>query len=149
MPHFGIDFAQHKWFIDQYMRGRLNKDNVFTFTDFVFPKLAFDITLWGRKCKDVQAKKLMKSNKINFTKKFFFDQIPLNLQFHKWAKINFWTGKKFNTAKNATSRKKIILIYLISGVFLAGLFKIFWPTVHLIRNKNLFDKIALRLFSFF
>ena len=70
------------------MRGRLNKDNVFTFTDFVFPKLAFDITLWGRKCKDVQAKKLMKSNKINFTKTIFFDQIPFFV-ISKMAKINF------------------------------------------------------------
>ena len=27
------------------------------------------------------------------------------LQFRKWPKINFWTGKKFKTAKNAISRK--------------------------------------------
>ena len=40
------------------------------------------------------------------------------LQFEKWPKINFWTGKKFKTAKNAISRK-ICLIYLISRVFSA------------------------------
>ena len=28
------------------------------------------------------------------------------LQFQKWPKINFWTGKKFKTAKNAISHKK-------------------------------------------
>ena len=28
------------------------------------------------------------------------------LPFQTWPKINFWTGKKFKTAKNAISRKK-------------------------------------------
>ena len=32
------------------------------------------------------------------------------LQFQKWPKINFWTRKKFKTAINAISRKKIDLI---------------------------------------
>ena len=40
--------------------------------------------------------------------------------FKNGQKINFWTEKKFKTAKNAISRKKII--YLISRVFLPGLF---------------------------
>ena len=53
-------------------------------------------------------------SQIIFLTKFHF------LQFQKWPKINFWTGKKFKTAKNAISRKK--LIYLISRVFLPGLF---------------------------
>ena len=43
------------------------------------------------------------------------------LPFQKWPKINFWTGKKFKTAKMQFSRK-IFLIYLISLVFLPGLF---------------------------
>ena len=51
-----------------------------------------------------------------FLAKFHF------LQFQKWLKINFWTGKKFKTAKNVISRKK--RIYLISRVF-----QIFWPAV--------------------
>ena len=45
----------------------------------------------------------MKSNQINSTNNFwtkfhFF-------QFQKWPKINFRTGKKFKTAKNAISQK--------------------------------------------
>ena len=32
------------------------------------------------------------------------------MQFQKWPKINFWTGKKFKTAKNAISRKNFLLI---------------------------------------
>ena len=51
--------------------------------------------------------------------------------------MNFRTGKKFKTAKNAISRKKRFLIYLISPqisrVFLPGLFKIFWPTVYYLK----------------
>ena len=43
------------------------------------------------------------------------------MQFQKWPKINFWTGKKFKTTKNAISwRKK--RIYLIWRVFLPGLY---------------------------
>ena len=38
-----------------------------------------------------------------FLTKFHF------LQFQKWLKNNFWTGKKFKTAKNAISRKKMDL----------------------------------------
>ena len=54
---------------------------------------------------------------IYFISRFFFYQIP----FFATSKINFWTGKKFKTAKNAISRKKI-LIYLIWRVFFAWTF---------------------------
>ena len=66
-------------------------------------------------------------NQINrFHKKIFFTKFHLFiylffLQFQIWPKIIFWTGKMFKTAKNAISWKKD-LIYLISWVFLPGLF---------------------------
>ena len=47
--------------------------------------------------------------------------------FEKWPKINFWIGK---TAKNAISRNFFFFIYLISWVFLPGLFLTFWPSVN-------------------
>ena len=59
------------------------------------------------------------------------------MQFHeKWPKINFWTGKKFKTARNTIPRKKET--YLISRVILPGLFYIFWPAVHLHQNQTFF-----------
>ena len=54
---------------------------------------------------------------MNFTRKltkFHF------LQCQKWPKINFWTGKKFETAKNAISWKKIDLFDFTS--IMPGLF---------------------------
>ena len=48
-------------------------------------------------------KKLVKSNK-SISRNFVFDQIHF-LQFQKWPKTNFWTGKKFKIAKNVISRK--------------------------------------------
>ena len=36
------------------------------------------------------------------------------MQFQNWPKINFWTGKKFKTAKNAISHKKIDLFDFMS-----------------------------------
>ena len=68
-------------------------------------------------------------------KKFFLTKFHF-LTFQKWPKINFWTGKKFKTAKNATSQ---FFIYLISWVFLPGLFLIFWPAV-CVRNKKKLQK---------
>ena len=49
-----------------------------------------------------------------FSRKKFLTKFHF-LPFRKWPKINFWTGKKFKTARNAISRKK--LIYLISRIF--------------------------------
>ena len=53
--------------------------------------------------KKYRPEKLVKSNKSisrKFLTKFHF------LQFQKWPKINFWTGKKFKTARNAILREK-------------------------------------------
>ena len=44
------------------------------------------------------------------------------LQFPKCPKMNFWIWKKLKTAKSAIWRKKIG-VYLISRVFLVGIFK--------------------------
>ena len=59
--------------------------------------------------KKSRPKKLVKSHKSisrkNFLAKFHF------FQFQKWPKINFWTGKKFKTAKNAISRKNIFFFH--------------------------------------
>ena len=45
----------------------------------------------------------MKSNK-SIARNFFGAEFHF-LQFQKWPKINYWTGKKFKTAKNAISLK--------------------------------------------
>ena len=60
----------------------------------------------GQKIKKVQAKKLVKFNKS--ISRCFFYQILHFWQFQKWPKINFWTGKKFKTDKNAISRNLFI-----------------------------------------
>ena len=66
--------------------------------------------------KKSRPKKTMKSNKRiswNFIlTKFHF------LQFQKWPNINFWTGEKFITAKNAISRE----FFFISWLFFAWTF---------------------------
>ena len=49
--------------------------------------------------------KLLKSNK-SISRNFYLAKLQF-LQFQKRPKINFSTGKKFKTAKNAISRKKI------------------------------------------
>ena len=46
-----------------------------------------------------------------FLTKFHF------LQFQKWPKFNFWTGKKFNTAKKAISRFFIFLFFFYFTIF--------------------------------
>ena len=61
----------------------------------------------------------MKSNK-SISRKNFFIKFHF-LQFQKWPKINFWTGKKLKTARNAILQINN-LIYLISRVFMPGLF---------------------------
>ena len=58
--------------------------------------------------------------KINFTNYFFWPNSSF-CNFKNGQKSIFELGKKFKTAKNAISRKKN-LIYLISRVFLPGLF---------------------------
>ena len=48
--------------------------------------------------------------------KTFFTLIHF-LQFQKWPKINFPTGKKYKTAKNAISRKKFLFIWFDDFIF--------------------------------
>ena len=67
------------------------------------------MTQRARKFKKVQAKKLVKSNE-SISRNFSLTNINF-LQFQKWPKINFWTGQKFKTAKNAISRKMFWLIW--------------------------------------
>ena len=52
-----------------------------------------------------RTKKLVKSNTSISRKKIFLTKFHF-LPFQKWPKINFCTGKKFKTAKNAISRIK-------------------------------------------
>ena len=72
------------------------------------------------------------------------------LQFQKWPKINFWTGKIFKTAINAISRKNVFDLFdFTSFFFLLGLF--FWPSL-IVFTKNFvkliwFDEIFLKIFS--
>ena len=75
---------------------------------------------WARKFKKVQAKK-HSWNQINqFHEKIFLTKIHF-LPFQKWPKINFWTGKKFKTVRNAISRKNCFIwfheFFLLSGLF--------------------------------
>ena len=81
--------------------------------------------------KKSRPKKLVKSNK-SISRNFILTKFHF-LQFQKWPKINFWTGKKFKTAKSAISRKKIDL-FDFTSFFLPGFFLIFWPAV---RSKSL------------
>ena len=66
------------------------------------------------------------------------------LQFQKWPKINFWTGKKCKTAKNAISRKTF-LIYLISRGFFAWSF--FFDS--LTHRVTVFQENSTCFFKFF
>ena len=44
-------------------------------------------------------------------------------EFQKWPKINFWTGKKFKTAKNAISRKFFFWFIWFHELFCLDFFK--------------------------
>ena len=61
--------------------------------------------------KKSRPKKLVKSNK-SISRKFFLIKFHF-LQFQTWPKINFWTGKKIKTARNAISRKKECWYFLL------------------------------------
>ena len=58
---------------------------------------------------------------MQFHDKNFFSQIPVFLQFQKYPKINFWTVKKFKTARNAISCKNIFDLFDFMSLF-AGTF---------------------------
>ena len=89
-------------------------------------KYTKNYTAQARKFKKGQAKKLLKSN---ITKKFFREIAFLAvLNFFPVQKLicgYFWNCKKGNLVKKFFVK----LIYLISRVFLRGLFLIFWPAV--------------------
>ena len=73
-----------------------------------------------RKFNKVQAKKkLMKSNKS--ISRTFFCQISFFLQFQKWPKINFWTGKKFKNCQKWNFMKIFFDLFDFTS-FLPGLF---------------------------
>ena len=75
---------------------------------------------------------------INFTI-FFLAKFNF-LLFQNWPKINFSTGKKFKTAKNAIWRNKI-LIYLISRVFFyLDFFKFSGPPLWTLKGPKRFLK---------
>ena len=49
------------------------------------------------------------------------------LYFQKWPKINFWTRKKFKTAKNAISRKTFFDLFDFTSFFWMDFFKFSGP----------------------
>ena len=106
LVHHKISQSSHIWIFSHYCK---------TFECIMHVCLLLLYSQWARKFKKVEAKKLVKSNKStsrkNFLTKFHF------LQFQKWPKINFWTGKKFKTAKNAISRKKIKILLNFHGKY--------------------------------
>ena len=65
--------------------------------------------------KKSRPKKKVKLNK-SISRKNFLTKIHF-LQFQKWPKINFCTGKKFKTAKNAISRKKNFDLFGFTSFF--------------------------------
>ena len=75
--------------------------------------------------KKSRPKKLVKSNK-SISRNFILTKFHF-LQFQKWPKINFWTGKKFKTAENAISRKKFFDFFDFSSLFCLDFFKFSGP----------------------
>ena len=73
----------------------------------------------------------------NFVKFYF-------LQFQKWPKINFWTGKKFKTAKNAVSRNNFWIIFWFHKFFSLDFFKFSGPLWYREARGNLRRGRALR-----
>ena len=71
--------------------------------------------------KKSRPKKLVKSNKSISQKKNFFYKNPFFVVSKKLPKFNFWTGKKFKTAKNAISWET----FFDFTTFLSGLISIF------------------------
>ena len=73
----------------------------------------------------MKAKKLMKSNesisRLIFLTKFYF------LQFQKWPKLNFWTGKKFKNCHKCNFTKKFILFIWFHKFFCLDFFKFSGP----------------------
>ena len=86
--------------------------------------LSSSTSQWARKFKKVQAKK-NSWNQINqFHEKKFFWPNSIFCHFKKWPKINFWTGKKFRSAKNAIFKKNFDLFDFTSFFFAWTFFQI-------------------------
>ena len=73
--------------------------------------------IWPENLKKSSPKKLLGSNK-SISRKIFLTKFHF-LQFEKWPKINFWTGK---TTKNAISWKKNFLFIWFHKCFFAWTF---------------------------
>ena len=63
----------------------------------------------------------LKKSRSKFHEKLFLTKFHF-LQSQKWPKINFWTLKKFKTAKNAISHKIFFDLFDFTSFFLPGLF---------------------------
>ena len=74
-------------------------------------------------------------NQINLFDEFFFTKFYF-LQFQKWPKINFWTGKKLKTAKNAISRKKIFWFIWFHEFYCLDFFKFSVLSRHILNQKG-------------
>ena len=85
----------------------LNKFGTSVIPGFIFSSLQANKKISiGPKFKKVQTKNSWNQIQNQFHE-YFFHVIPF-LPFQKRPKINFWTGKKFKTAKNAISRNWFI-----------------------------------------
>ena len=74
----------------------------------------------GQKNLKSPCKKNLVNSKKSISRNFILTKFHF-LQFQKWPKINFWTEKKFEKLPKMQFHEKF-LIYLISRVFLPGLF---------------------------
>ena len=92
--------------ISQYFNSTINNPSLFGLGPSPYNKSTHILTQWARKFKKVQAKELMKSNEL-ISRIIFLTKLHF-LQFQKWPKMQFHVKK--------------IFIYLISRVFLPGLF---------------------------
>ena len=66
------------------------------------------------------------------------------LQFQKWPKINFWTGKKFKTARNAISREKNCLFWF-HEFFCQDFFKFSGPLWCGLLSTLIYDLIRITM----
>ena len=119
-------------------------DELKRITSFKIIQCNSTCTQWARKLKKKsRPKKLMKSNK-SISRNFILTKFHF-LQFQKWPKINFWTGEKLKTAKNAISRKKMWFIWF-HEFFCLDFFKFSGPRCVLFPEKWLQFFYPIRLF---
>ena len=70
----------------------------------------------GQKILKSPAQKISWSQINQFQEKIFLTKFHF-LQFQKWPKINFWTGKNFKTTRYAISRKKFFDLFDFTSLF--------------------------------